>query len=77
VVPLAGLLLALYLLAALGLGLLLALVLPEPTAWQRLTHPLVCVAQAVGTALDLLLTLVFLVLHQQVEPVLQEEPTED
>lgn len=77
VVPLAGLLLALYLLAALGLGLLLALVLPEPTAWQRLTHPLVWVAQAVGTALDLLLTLGFLVLHQQVEPVLQEEPTED
>lgn len=74
VVPLAGLLLALYLMAALGLGLLLNLALPEPSAWQRLTHPLVWTAQALGTALDLLLTLGFLVLHQQVEPVLQEDP---
>lgn len=75
VVPLAGLLMALYLLAALGLGLLLALVVPEPTVWQRLTHPLLWAAQAAGTALDLGLTLAFLALHQRVEPAL--EPTQD
>lgn len=72
VVPLAGLLLVLYLSAALGLGLLLALAMPEPSAWHRLTHPLLWVAQAVGTALDLLLTVAFLALHQRVEPVLEE-----
>lgn len=72
VVPLAGLFLAFYLSAALGLGLLLALAVPEPSAWQRLTHPLIWAAQAAGTALDLLLTVGFLALHQRVEPVLEE-----
>lgn len=59
--------LALYLLLLLGLGWGLQHVIPEPTPWQRLTHPLLYAVQAISGLLELYLSACFLALYHAVE----------
>jgi hypothetical protein len=75
VIPAALLLLGGYLLAMIGLGLALQFLVPNPGPWQRLTHPVIWAGHFLGSLLDLLLGLCFLVLYLTVEPAL-EEPKE-
>jgi len=63
--------LAVYLLLLVGLGWVLQQVLPEPTTWQRLTHPIIWITQALGGALELFLSACFLALYHAVEPPIQ------
>ncbi|MDP2875107.1 MAG: hypothetical protein Q8O00_02915 [Holophaga sp.] len=63
--------LALFFLLSLGVGWGLHRVIPEPTAWQRLTHPILWVAHALSGALELLLSACFLALYHAVEPPIQ------
>lgn len=52
---------------ALALGLGLERLLPDPSAWMRLTHPAYWAGQALGSLLDLVLSLGLLALYQAVE----------
>jgi len=67
--------LALYLLLLLGIGWGLQQVLPEPTPWQRLTHPLIWVIQTLSGFMELFLSACFLALYHTVEPLTQSSPS--
>lgn len=73
VIPTALLLLGGYLLVIFGLGLALQRLVPEPSPWQRLTHPVIWLGHFLGGLLDLLLSLCFLALYLTVEPMLEEK----
>lgn len=63
VLPIFGL----YLVVALGIGLGLDKLIPEPSPWQRLTHPLLWISQAVAGLLEVALSVVLLALFQALE----------
>ena len=56
-----------YLLLAMLVGSVLGHFVPEPTLWQRLTHPLLWLANFVGTLLSLWLSACFLALFRRLD----------
>ncbi len=68
------LLLGAYLLLIFGLGWCVMRWVPDPTPWQRMTHPAIWAGRLLSGSLDLLLSLSFLALYTTVEGAVEEPP---
>lgn len=68
--------LAIYLLLLLGIDWGLQRVLPEPTPWQRLTHPLIWAIQTLSGFMELFLSACFLALYHALEALIHSSSSQ-